>query len=165
MTKVLKKLEWFYNQAGWIGGALAAVMMVAIVREVVGRYFFSSPTDWSLELNCYLLVGLVYLAAAYTTLVEGHVRIDFLYGRFKGKTKVIVDIVISVVAIAYCVVLVWQAGSMAWHSLVTHACSSEAMMWPLFPSQVLVPIGAFLTILVFISKIYYSLGSLHKGGG
>ena len=164
MTKVLKKLEWFYNQAGWVAGGLAAIMMIATVREVIGRYAFHSPTLWSIELSGYLLVGLVYLGAAYTTLIEGHVRIDLLYGKFKGKRKAIVDIAISVLAIAYCTVLVWQGGILAWDSLAMHATSAEAMMWPLFPSQVLVPIGAFLTILVFIGKIYYSLGSLHKGG-
>ncbi len=132
--------------------------MIAVMREVVGRYFFHSPSDWSLELSCYLLVGLAYLAAAYTELVEGHIRIDFIYSRFKGKVKRFADVIIPLIALCWSVILVWQGGKLAWHSLVTGAHSSEAMMWPLFPSQVMVPIGGFLLCLVLIAKILRNIG-------
>ena len=156
-------MEWFANQLGWISGGLTVVMMVAVMREVVGRYFFHAPSDWSLELCGYLLVGLAYLAAAYTELEDGHIRIDFLYGHFKEKTKTIMDIIISFIGLFWVVMVLWQGGRVAFHSLKMGARSADAMMWPLFPSQILVPIGAALLFLTFIGKIIANINLLIEG--
>ena len=160
---IFKKLEWFANQLGWISGGLTVVMMVAVMREVVGRYFFHAPSDWSLELCGYLLVGLAYLAAAYTELEDGHIRIDFLYGHFKEKTKTIMDIIISFIGLFWVVMVLWQGGRVAFHSLKMGARSADAMMWPLFPSQIVIPVGASLLALVLIGKIIKNIGFLIEG--
>jgi len=146
-------VEWVSNQMGWVAGALTGVMMIAVVREVGGRYFFNKPSDWTDELSCYLLVGCSYLALAHTELMEGHVRVDFVYSHFRGKVKKLADIMIPIIGLCWSAIVVWQGGKIAWQSLVNNAHSSEAMMWPLFPSQVTVPIGAFLLCLILINKI------------
>ena len=163
-AKALKWLEWLYTQAGWVAGGLAAIMMIAIVREVIGRYFFNNPSDWSLDLSCLLLVGMAYVGAAYVTLIEGHVRIDFIYRNFKGKTKIIMDIVICVICIAYGAIVVWQGWDMAWGSLMAHSVSTGGVRWPLFPSQAVVPAGSFFLCLCFVGKIIHSIDLLHKAG-
>ena len=160
---IFNKLDWLSRQLGWIAGGLTIVMMVAVMREVVGRYFFHSPSDWSLELCGYLLVALAYLAAADTELADGHIRIDFLYGRFKGKKKLLADIVIPLIGVCWSLIVVWQGAKLAFHSLAIGACSADAMMWPLFPSQILVPVGAALLVLVFIGKVIRNLNLLIKG--
>jgi C4-dicarboxylate transporter DctQ subunit len=160
---VFNKLEWLSKQLGWIAGGLTIVMMVAVMREVVGRYFFHFPSDWSLELCGYLLVGLAYLAAADTELVDGHIRIDFLYERFKGKTKTIADIAIACIGLCWSAIVVWQGARLAFHSLAISARSADAMMWPLFPSQILVPVGAALLFLTFIGKIIKNINLLIEG--
>ena len=161
---VWRFLEWLSDQLGWISGALIVIMMIIVMRELVGRYFFNFPSDWVLELSCYLLVGVVYLAAAHTEVTEGHIGIDFVYARFRGKTKNVVDIFIYAVGFCWSAVLVWQGGRLAWKSLVTGARSAEIMRMPLFPSQVMVPIGAFLLCLIFIGKILNKVGLLTRGG-
>jgi TRAP-type mannitol/chloroaromatic compound transport system permease small subunit len=166
MSKLLwmfNKLDWLSRQLGWIAGGLTIVMMVAVMREVVGRYFFHVPSDWSLELCGYLLVALAYLAAADTELADGHIRIDFLYGRFKGKKKLLADIAIPCIGLCWSLIVVWQGARLAFHSLAIGACSADAMMWPLFPSQILVPVGAALLVLAFIGKIIKNINLLIKG--
>jgi TRAP-type mannitol/chloroaromatic compound transport system permease small subunit len=161
--KLYSTLEWISNQLGWISGGLAAVMMVAVMREVIGRYLFHNPSDWSLELCGYLLVGLSYLAAAYTEVQEGHIRIDFVYERFRGKRKTLADILIPSIGLAWGLILVWQGSRLAFHSFSIGARSPDAMMWPLFPSQIMVPIGSALLCLVLIGKIIKNILRLTKG--
>lgn len=155
-------LEWFSTQLGWITGALTAIMMFAVLREVIGRYIFGYPSDWSLELSCYLVVGMGYLAGAYTELSERHIRIDFIHIHFKGKAKYVLDIFIPAIGLVWCGILVWQGWIMAWDSFVRKACSETIMMWPLFPSQVMVPIGALLLCLVLIGKIVKNIDAILK---
>jgi TRAP-type mannitol/chloroaromatic compound transport system permease small subunit len=138
-------------------------MMIAVMREVIGRYVFHNPSDWSLELCGYLLVGLSYLAAAYTEVQEGHIRIDFLYERFRGKTKAFADILIAFIGLCWGLMVVWQGIRLAFHSLSIGARSADAMMWPLFPSQILVPFGAALLCLVLLGKIIKNIIHLTKG--
>jgi C4-dicarboxylate transporter DctQ subunit len=160
---ILKAFEWFVKQLGWIAGSLTIVMMIAVMREVVGRYFFHLPSDWSLELSGYLLVALAYLGASYTEIIEGHIRIDFLYERFKGKIKIVMDIVIPCIGLCWSSMLVWQGSRLAFHSLKIGARSADAMMWPLFPSQIIIPVGAALLSLVLIGKVIINIAHLVKG--
>jgi TRAP-type mannitol/chloroaromatic compound transport system permease small subunit len=150
------------DHLGWISGALTIVMLLAVTREVVGRYFLNNPSDWSIELTCYLVVAMSYLAAPYTELKEKHIRVDVLYGIFKGRVKLVADIIIFIAGFIWSSVLVWQGGILALHSLKTSARSETIMSWPLFPSQVMVPIGAFLLILILIGKI---VRDINKGRG
>ncbi|MCB2191069.1 MAG: TRAP transporter small permease [Deltaproteobacteria bacterium] len=156
-------MEWLSRQLGWIGGGLTAVMMIAVMREVIGRYFFNSPSDWSLELSCYMLVGLSYLSAAYTEMVDGHIRIDFLYERFSGKRKALVDVIIPLIGMTWAVIVVWQGGRLAFKSLAIGARSSQAMEWPLFPSQILVPIGGVMLGLILLGKVIKAMNILFRG--
>ena len=141
------------------------IMMIAILREVVGRYFFNTPSNWSLELSGYLLVALAYLGAPYTELTEGNIRIDFLYSRFSLRLRLCADVVIYLIGICWGGVVLWQGWLLAWESWKISACSSEAMAWPLFPSQVLVPIGSLLLCLVLILKIVQRIRDLTAGKG
>lgn len=164
LTDVAKKawfsLEWFSEQLGWITGALTAVMMLAVLREVVGRYLFNSPTDWSVELTCYLVVVSGYLSGAYTELKEKHIRIEFLHGHLKGKARHVVDMFTFTLGMIWCGILMWQGFIMAFESYITDARSETITEWPLYHSQVMVPIGAFLLFLVLVGKMVKSISLL-----
>ena len=147
---------------GTIGGSLTIIMMLTVVREVVGRYLFGAPTLWSAELNCYLLVALAYLGSAYTETVEGHVRMDLVYEKLSGKRKAIADILINMVAMCWIGMLFWQGGRIALHSFLTHAGSGDAMMWPLWPSQLMIPIGTLLLEVVLICKLLFAVSVLFE---
>ncbi len=148
-----KIAEWLCTQTGWMAGALVVIMMAALVREVVGRYFFNQPTDWCVDLNSFLLVAMVYLGTAYTTSIDGHVRADFFYGRIKGRRKAYLDIFIDAVSIFYVSILLWEGWLLAWDSYISGEVSSGGVRWPLFPFQIMVPIGAAFVFLLLLSRV------------
>jgi len=159
------RIEWLCEHTGWIAGSLAVIMMLALVREVVGRYFFNSPTDWAVDLNSFLLVVMVYLGAAYTTSIDGHVRADFLYGRIKGRPKAALDIFIDAASIFYVSILLWEGWMLAWDSFLFDEVSSGGVRWPLFPFQAMVPLGAALVISLLLVRIVRNMGLLAARGG
>ena len=152
LDRFIRCMELISKQTGLIAGALAFVMMVAIVREVIGRYLFNSPTAWSVDLNAFLLVGMVYLGSAYTTLTDGHVRADFFYALITGRAKAWLDIFIDLVCIYYCSILFWEGWLLAYDSLVCGEVSSGGVRWPLFPFHVLVPLGSAMVILCIVMR-------------
>ncbi|NWF57027.1 MAG: TRAP transporter small permease [Syntrophaceae bacterium] len=147
------RIEEVCRKVGWIAGALAVIMMLALVREVAGRYFFNNPTDWAVDLNSFLLVIMVYLGAAYTTSIDGHVRADFFYGRVRGRTKAFLDIFIDSASIFYVSILLWEGGLLAKDSLLIGEVSSGGVRWPLFPFQMMVPLGAAMVIFLLLVRI------------
>ena len=155
-------IKWMSEKLALIGSSLILIMIFSVVREVIGRYFFASPSDWSIELQCYLLVAMVYLAGSYTEMVEGHIRMEMLYGKLSGKRKLIVDILIYMVSIFWTGTLFWQGWKLALHSYLAHSRSSEAMGWPLFPSQMMIPIGTLLLGLMLICKLFIALSKLFE---
>jgi TRAP-type C4-dicarboxylate transport system permease small subunit len=162
---IWRSLDWFSTHLGWITGGLTAIMTIAVMREVVGRYLFRSPTDWSVEVSCYLVVILGYLALPYTELQNKHIRIEFIHEHFRGKIKHAVDIFIHLSGIVWSGVLVWQGFVQAWDSFVTKARSETILEWPLFPFHAMVPLGAFLLCLVLLGRVVRSVNLLVKGKG
>jgi len=147
-------MEWISSNLTNLAGLLSLIMIFAIMREVVGRYFFNNPSDWSLELSGYLLVGLVYLGAAGTEMNDGHVRIDFIYSHYGKKMKFLVDLLSFIIGLIWCSVLVWQGYLLCSHSFTTDARSATIMRWPLYPAQGAVVLGAALTGFVLLYKIF-----------
>ena len=164
LDKFITAIGWISIQTGWIAGGLAFVMMLAIIREVIGRYFFNAPTAWSVDLNAFLLIGMVYLGSAYTTFFDGHVRADFFYIRITGRSKAWLDIFIDIICIYYCSMLVWEGWLLAYESLVYSEVSSGGVRWPLFPFQVLVPLGSALVILCLCIRIMANIRFLAGRG-
>ena len=144
MQKVFHVIEKLNLYLAVFLGFVLLVMTLTVTREVFGRYVLDRPTSWVLTLNQMLMVALTYLGAGYTMMRDGHVRADFIYIRFRPKARLVVDVVTTLFIVLYCTFIVWQGWDLAWDSLKTVASPSEAVDWPLFPFQVLVPIGTFL---------------------
>ena len=160
LPRTKSAIERFSFKTGWIAGSLAVIMMLGLVREVVGRYFFNRPTDWAVDLNAFLLVVMVYLGAAYTTSIDGHVRADFFYGRIRGRAKSYLDIFIDGASIFYLSILLWEGAWLTWESLRSLEVSTGGVRWPLFPFQAMVPFGAAMVIFLLCRRIRRNLGSL-----
>jgi TRAP-type C4-dicarboxylate transport system permease small subunit len=72
------------------------------------------------------------------------------------------DILIELVSIYYCSMLMWEGWLLAYESLIYNEVSSGGVRWPLFPFQVVVPIGGMLVIIILsiriIANIRYLMG-------
>ena len=153
-------VDKFNFWTGRIISYLALVMMLTIMYEVVSRYFFNAPTLWCTELNIYLLCAYVLLSGGAIMLAGGHVRVDLLWASLSKKRQATADIFTSVLIFAFCIALVWKGSELAFRSLADNRLSAEAMAWPLFPSQMTVPIGGFLLGMQSLAKLWRDIAAL-----
>ena len=70
-----------------------AVLLFAIVSQVVLRYAFNITNTMLEDSLWYLFAMTMVLGMGYTMTEDGHVRVDFLYQKYSDKTKTIVDLV------------------------------------------------------------------------
>jgi TRAP-type C4-dicarboxylate transport system permease small subunit len=114
LRAVVQSLNTFL---GYVAALLVIVSTLAICFEVVSRYVFRHPHDWSLEFNIFILVAATFLAAAHTQMKRGHVGIEILeqllperWNRWRRLTS-------DALSLAFCVVLtvyIWKYFYQAW---------------------------------------------------
>jgi len=157
---IQKLRTWLGEVSGWI----AIVMMLTISYDVAMRYIFGAPTKWSLELNEYLLLFLVYLSGAWTLSVGGHVRVDIVYSRLSPRTQAKLEIFTCLLGLIFCAILTWQGILFVHDGLVTGARSETYMAIIQWPIRLLMVIGAALLSLEFIFRLSHYAGVLISGG-
>jgi TRAP-type mannitol/chloroaromatic compound transport system permease small subunit len=76
----------------WIGAWGFTLLMMAMVFEVISRYFLGAPTKWAFEV-AYMLMGTSFMfGIAYCMQMRRHVRVDFFYDSVGLKTRSIIDL-------------------------------------------------------------------------
>jgi TRAP-type mannitol/chloroaromatic compound transport system permease small subunit len=84
----------------WSGRIIAwgIIVMVAIVcYEVVMRYFFDAPTVWAFGALGMSLSIFVAMGWAYVAHHRANLTVDIIYKRFSPKTKLILDIIFTLI--------------------------------------------------------------------
>ena len=64
-----------------------ALMAISYTAEVIARYFFSAPLNWSGDLSGYLLCVSVFLALPKVTADRAHVAVSLLIEVLRGRTR------------------------------------------------------------------------------
>lgn len=79
--------------SGRIGATIVLPLVLAMVYEVVSRYFFATPTQWAFELS-YMMMGAIFLLGlSYAVLVDQHVNVDFIHQTLPRRGIAIIDAV------------------------------------------------------------------------
>ncbi|RLG70569.1 MAG: hypothetical protein DRO11_06015 [Methanobacteriota archaeon] len=146
-----------FRTIAFVGGISIVVMTVAVVREIVGRYFFDAPTSWSVELCEHLMVVFTFLGGPFVLVMNAHVRADVFYQRVTGRKKVILDLVIYSLSLIYLGALTWQCFLWSWQLLVGWEKSGGGLGLPLFPAQATVSLGALLSCVECVRKLIHAV--------
>jgi TRAP-type mannitol/chloroaromatic compound transport system permease small subunit len=147
-----------------VGRAALWLVLIAVfisATNAIVRKAFNVSSNAFLEIQWYLFAGMFLLAAGYTMLRQGHVKIDIILGRFSKQTQIKVDIFGIVVFLMPFVILVI---SLSW-PLVIQAYEFDEMSenagglirWPVYA---LVPTGFALLGLQGLSELIKRVGFL-----
>lgn len=84
-----------------ISGAFNFVILILVCAEVINRNIFNASFLGATELTGYCMTGVVFYGLAYSMRHDVFVRVDFLYRRFKGRVKAVIDTVLIALAFFY----------------------------------------------------------------
>lgn len=88
----------------WLMFIFALVMILACFAQVCTR-LAGVPLSWSEELARYMAVWLTFIGAAYALRKGSLAIVEILYNALKGVSKKALYVLISILIIAFCVVL------------------------------------------------------------
>jgi len=144
MNRLSKAIDRMNTWVGKAASFLILVLIAVLIYEVLSRYLLNAPTKWSNEISQYLLTGVVMLGGGYCLAGREHVRVDVLYRNFSPRTRCVIEILTFLIVVTFVSAIVWKGGELCYDAWVQDKRSMTILELPLFPSMVLVPIGAFL---------------------
>lgn len=139
----------------WVGRTVSFLILtlsLLVFSDVFMRYLFNSPIVWGMELSQYQLVAVVFLSGGYTYLHHGHVKIDILYERWPPKIKASADLFTCLFIFLVSILLMIYGTELAVESYIKNHTMSTGISSPLWPSQLMIPIGGLLLGLQCLAK-------------
>jgi TRAP-type mannitol/chloroaromatic compound transport system permease small subunit len=116
-----------------------------MVSDVVLRYVVHAPLVWAYDfISWYPMVALFFFSVSDSWRTGHHVRVDLLVRRLDGRHRAIANLLGTTVAFIV-VVLIFYTGLLSFSaSYAMDESLSGALLWPLWPAKLMVPIGAGL---------------------
>ena len=143
--KVIAKLETAWSTAAAL--VLFSIMLIA-VTDVMLRYAFNAPLDWSFELiSFYLMAALFFLSLSQTLAFDQHVRVDIVYRYVSPRVRSALEAVGYVAALAVFAVIFHRGLLRTMREWAAHGVIDGAIAWPTWVSSALVPAGVGLLLL------------------
>ena len=134
-------------------------MMGVLLFESFSRTFFNQPHIWVVEIAQFTMAAYYLLGGGYSMILEGHVRMDLLYGRWGLKTRAVMDVITAVVLIFYLVLLLYGAISSLEYALRYGQVNYTSWAPPLAPIKVIMAIGIALMLLQAIAIFFKDLAT------
>ncbi len=85
-------------------------MVVIGTYQIVTRYFFNRPSTVSEELLTYSFTWMALLISAYVFGKRDHMRMSFLLDKITGKPRLIFEVVIEILIVAFAVIVLLYGG-------------------------------------------------------
>jgi TRAP-type mannitol/chloroaromatic compound transport system permease small subunit len=137
----------------WIAWLVLAAVLISAINATVRKAFNTSSNAY-LEIQWYLFAAVFLLAAGYTMLRQGHVKIDVISGRFSKRTQIWIDIIgLAGFVLPLVYVVIHLSLPLAIRSYVMNEYSSNAgglIRWPVFA---LLPLGFALLGIQAVSEL------------
>lgn len=147
MSSILKVIDRFNKILIYIVGILLIVMTVVIALQVFSRFVLSDSLEWSEELARYLMIWLVFLAAALALRRKQLIGVEAINERLSFKAKRVLKTIVHIVSISFFILLMVKGVEMLGHVQAQTSPSMKISM--LFPYAA-VPVGGFF---MFINSI------------
>lgn len=144
LARVLYVIDSISVWCGKVSIFFLLALMSITMLDVILRYVFNNPTIWGMESSCMLLVAVSLLGGGYCMLAGQHVKVDIIYQRWTPRVRAAVDLFTQFALFSMCFVLFYYGGKVALNSFIHGDTSTGAWVYPLWPSQALVPIGALV---------------------
>jgi len=121
------------------GVFVLGLMMVAVV-QIVSRTIFNAPIFGYIDMVEIAMATFSFLAISYTERLGGHVRMEYVLSRFRGRARWLAELLGALIALIVITVLIYYGYQHAVRAYEFGDTTLDAH-YPLWPSKALVPIA------------------------
>ena len=107
-------LSWLQRQAAELTSVFLGLMFLAFLVQILFRYVFNLPLDWTLELCLTMWLWVVFWGTAFLMEDEDHVRFDIVYQGRSQRGRRILSLIYSI-----CIVIGFAASLPATYDYIS----------------------------------------------
>ena len=135
-------------------------MMGILLFESISRTLFNWPHIWVVEIAQFLMAAYYLLGGGYSMILDGHVRMDLLYGPCSAKRQALADVITAPVLIFYLVFLLYGAISSIEYAVRYGQVNYTPWGPPLAPIKIIMGIGILLMLLQAVAVFFKDLAKV-----
>ena len=113
MRDTIERLERFTNSfskwLNWVAGVGLVGMLGLIIADIIGIKLFKNPVPGAIEIVAFLGVVVTAFAIAYTQILRGHIRVEFIVMRFPRRVQAIVASFVLLLGLVLFALLAWRS--------------------------------------------------------
>ena len=162
LLSYVKLVDWISEKLAKLAAYLIMLSCLISAGNAVIRYVFDMSSNGWLEIQWYLFGTAVMLAAAHVLRMNEHVRVDVLYGQFKSRGQVLIDIFGLVFFLLLMSImstyLAWPFFYEKFQSMEMSSNAGGLIRWPI---ALMLPVGFGLLTLQGIAEIIKRVGWLN----
>jgi len=158
ISKVLDSIA-FWAQA--LGAAILCGLMIFTFVAVLLRYVFNAPLRGDIEVTQLASLAVTWLGVAWGQVKKTHLRVDILTSKLSKRNAFFLETGTYILIIAVVAIMFWQGIPNTIHYFKAHMTTVTYAI-PLGPESVLVPLGAFLMLLILFRDFISNLNQATK---
>jgi len=134
------------------GIGIFALMLVGVVH-VLGRKFFNMPIFGYIDIVEIMMSFLVFMGLAYTERLGGHIRMELIVTKLKGRALALFElcgVIVGLVIVGVLMVYSWQHAMRA-YTLGDSTIDAEISLWP---SKMIIPLSLGLLFIRLLVSLW-----------
>ncbi|MPZ43864.1 MAG: TRAP transporter small permease subunit [Betaproteobacteria bacterium] len=161
LLKVARGIDAANAAFGRIAVWLVLLACAVSAGNAVSRYAFDLSSNAWLELQWYMFAGMVMLGAPFVLKVNGHVRVDILYGQASPRTRAWIDLAgLALFLLPVMIALMVMSWPFFVESYLDNEVSGNAGGLLRWPVKLVIPVGFALMVLQGIAEVIKRIGFL-----
>jgi TRAP-type mannitol/chloroaromatic compound transport system permease small subunit len=136
---------------------LVFAMMGILLFESISRTIFDLPHIWVVETAQFTMAAYYLLGGGYSMILNGHVRMDLLYGRWSAKKQALADALTALLLIFYVAFLLKGGWDSVEYAVKYGQVNYTPWGPPLAPIKIIMTIGIVLMLLQVIATFFKDL--------
>lgn len=152
MRKTFDSLLSVTQALRMLSGIVIVAVMLITGYDVVMRYVFARPLDWSITISMVGLVTIVLLTVPDLEARNEHIAMDLFYRGFGPAKTLIADVVTMVATTVFCAVSGVVAATTAVHFLTADLRTAGTFNLPIWIGYALVALGLLLAALMSVLR-------------
>jgi TRAP-type C4-dicarboxylate transport system permease small subunit len=156
-AKIAKSIAAMNRVATAVADTGLMVMTGLVVSDVVLRRAFNAPIIFADEVAGYLLVLVTLMGLGYTLKEDGHIQVMILVQNISPRKRSFLRILWCLTSLVYTAILLFTTAELTWESYAMGAFSPTPSQLPIFPFQMLMPIGCLFLLLTLVIELVASI--------
>ena len=151
------------NRLGKTLAGTGLLFMAGLVTvDVILRRVFNAPLIFADEVSGYLLVLVTMLGIGYTLQEDAHIQVLMVIDNISRRRRAQLHVMMSTVAIAYALILLYLTSQLTWESYQLKAFSPTPSQLPIYPFQMVMPLGCLFFLFQLVIGMIQSISWLRS---